>query len=610
MSKNTEKSTLSEIDEREAENKPETPTDVGEPFSNQQEQSSSREFDTRVLELETENRKLKEALDAMHESRDRYLNLFDFAPAGYLTLDERGVIREINLTAAGMLARRRPGLIGLPFVRFIAKADQKTFSKHLSESRNERRSLTTELRLVGKGGWHLPVEMHTSSTRDTRHCIFYRTVLTDISERLLVRTALDQSRRQLEQKASERTAALLENRQLEAEVAERKRLEAELRQRMQELADADRHKDEFMAMLAHELRNPLAAIVNATELMRRKPAGHMDLHDWACRVIKDQTSHLARLLDDLLDVARVTQGKIVLENKPLDLRSVVSQAIEANRAMIDDRRHRLKIRVPAEPVWVHGDGTRCVQIIGNLIHNAAKFTDVEGQIEVVVETECNEAIVRVRDNGTGISPDLLPRIFEPFTQEDRSLARSRGGLGIGLSLVKKLVELHSGKIEVFSEGPDRGSEFLIRLPVTTAPCPSPEPRETHPGSGSPGDDHAGQYVLVVDDNASSADSLSTLLQAYGYRVQVVYDGKVALDLIKERVPDIVLLDIGMPQMDGYEVALRMRDDPRLAKTRLIAISGYGQEEDRQRSRKAGFDHHLVKPVDIDVLLDLLGSLPS
>jgi CheY-like chemotaxis protein len=259
---------------------------------------------------------------------------------------------------------------------------------------------------------------------------------------------------------------------------------------------------------------------------------------------------------------------------------------------------------------VHGDGTRCVQIIGNLIHNAAKFTDVEGQIEVVVETECNEAIVRVRDNGTGISPDLLPRIFEPFTQEDRSLARSRGGLGIGLSLVKKLVELHSGKIEVFSEGPDRGSEFLIRLPVTTAPCPSPEHRETHPGSGSPGDDHAGQYVLVVDDNASSADSLSTLLQAYGYRVQVVYDGKVALDLIKERVPDIVLLDIGMPQMDGYEVALRMRDDPRLAKTRLIAISGYGQEEDRQRSRKAGFDHHLVKPVDIDVLLDLLGSLPS
>ncbi|CAI8917930.1 hybrid sensor histidine kinase/response regulator [Methylocaldum szegediense] len=607
MSKKTEKSTLKETDECEAQSKLETLADVGE-SSGQPEHASSRDLDARVLELETENRKLRETLEAMHESRDRYVNLFDFAPAGYLTMDERGIIREINLTAAGMLARQRPSLIGLPFVRFVAKADQKTFLKHLSQSRNERRSLTMELRLVGKGGWHLPVEMHTSSARDDRHCLFYRAVLTDTSERLLVRTALDQSRRQLEQKASERTAALLENRLLEAEVAERKRLEAELRQRMQELADADRHKDEFMAMLAHELRNPLAAIVNATELMRRKPEGHADLHDWACRVIKDQTAHLARLLDDLLDVARVTQGKIVLENKTLDLRSVVSQAIETNRAMIDDRRHHLKVRVPPEPVWVYGDGTRCVQIIGNLIHNAAKFTDVEGQIEVVVEIERDEAIVRVRDNGTGISPDLLPRIFEPFTQEDRSLARSRGGLGIGLSLVKKLVELHNGKVEVFSEGPDRGSEFVIRLPTATAPSSALEQRETN--SGSPAGDHAGQYVLVVDDNASSADSLSTLLQAYGYRVQVVYDGKVALDLIKERVPDVVLLDIGMPQMDGYEVALRMRDDPRLARTRLIAVSGYGQEEDRQRSRKAGFDHHLVKPVDIDILLDLLGSPSS
>lgn len=609
MSKKTEKSTLRETDEREAESKIETPVNVEEP-SGQQEHPSPCALEARVLELETENRKLKDAMEALQESRDRYANLFDFSPAGYLTLDERGVIQEINLTAAGMLARQRPALIGLPFIRFIAKADQKTFSKHLSQSRNERRSLTTELRLVGKGGWHLPVEIHTSSTRDTRHCVFYRSVLTDISERLLVRTALDQSRRQLEQKTSERTAALLENRQLEAEVAERKRLEAELRQRMQELADADRHKDEFMAMLAHELRNPLAAIVNATELMRRKPVGHQDVHDWACRVIKDQTSHLTHLLDDLLDVARVTQGKIVLENMILDLRTVVSQAVEANRALIDDRRHRLKVRVPAEPVWVLGDGTRCVQIIGNLIHNAAKFTDAEGQIEIVVEIERDEATVRVRDNGTGISPELLPRIFEPFTQEDRSLARSRGGLGIGLSLVKKLVELHNGRVEVFSQGAGQGSEFVIRLPAATEPCLDPEVREPNPRSGSLEVDHADQYVLVVDDNVSSADSLATLLQAYGYRVQVVYSGKVALDLVKERVPDVVLLDIGMPQMDGYEVVLRMRDDPRLARTRLIAISGYGQAEDRQRSRKAGFDHHLVKPVDIDVLLDLLSSPPS
>ncbi|MGX2029552.1 ATP-binding protein [Methylocaldum gracile] len=605
MSNNTDKTTLRENAEAELDNKlePAAPTDVDEQTP-QQERQSLHEFQVRALELEAENRKLKEALEALEESRDHYANLFDFAPAGYLTLDEHGVIKEINLTAAGMLARERPALIGLPFVRFIAKADQKKFSNHLSQSRCERRSLTTELRLVGKGGWHLPVEMHTSSMRDSRHYVFYRTVLTDISERLLVRTALDQSRRQLEQNVSERSAALQENRQLEAEVAERKRLEAELRQRMQELADADRHKDEFMAMLAHELRNPLAAIVNATELMRRKPSGHQHLYDWACRVIKDQTAHLAHLLDDLLDVARVTQGKIVLDQATIDLRTVVSQAVEANRALLEDRRHRLNVRVPPEPVWVQGDSTRCVQIVGNLIHNAAKFTEVEGEIEVVLDTEADDAVVRVRDNGTGISTELLPRIFEPFTQEDRSLARSRGGLGIGLSLVKKLVELHHGRVEVASQGPGQGSEFTVRLPWMKTHSSSRKHSEKVQDSGLSAAD---QYVLVVDDNVSSADSLSTLLEAYGYQVQVAYDGKEALDRGRERAPDVVLLDIGMPQMDGYEVARRMREDPRLTGTRLIAISGYGQEEDRQRSREAGFDHHLVKPVDIDVLLDLLGS---
>ncbi|BBA36666.1 signal transduction histidine kinase (STHK) with CheB and CheR activity [Methylocaldum marinum] len=609
MSNKTDKTIPGEMTEGEIKGKLETPASAdGDVHAPRPEHRSQHGFQARVLELEDENQKLKRSLEALTKSRDRYTYLFDFAPAGYLTLDEHGVIQKINLTAAGMLARERSALIGLPFVQFIAKADQKKFADHLSESRRERRRrLTAELRLVGKGGWHLPVEMHTASMRDTRHCVFYRSVLTDISERLLVRTALDQSRRQLEQKVSERTAALQENRQLEAEVAERKRLEAELRQRMQELADADRHKDEFMAMLAHELRNPLAAIVNATELMRRKASGHQHLQDWACRVIKDQASHLAHLLDDLLDVARVTQGKIVLDQSTIDLRKIVSQAIEANRALIEERRHRLNVRVPPEPIWIHGDGTRCVQIIGNLIHNAAKFTEVQGDIEVLLETEADEAVVRVRDNGTGITADLLPRIFEPFTQEDRSLARSRGGLGIGLSLVKKLVELHHGRVEVFSKGPGEGSEFAIRLPTVKAAGTGRESGESVEGAGLPAAD---QYILVVDDNVSSADSLSTLLQAYGYQVQVVYDGKLALERVQERVPDVVLLDIGMPQMDGYEVALRMRENPRLAATRLIAVSGYGQEEDRQRSRQAGFNHHLVKPVDIDVLLDLLGSRPS
>ncbi|HYE35176.1 hybrid sensor histidine kinase/response regulator [Methylocaldum sp.] len=605
MSNETDKITLREKAEAELETKLEMQAPVDDQERTRQQQLL-HELQVYRMELEIQNQNLREAQAAIEESRDRYADLFDFAPAGYLTLDSHGVIREINLTAAGMLARERHYLVGLPFVHFVAKADQKRFLDHLSRSKCELRSVTTELRLVGNDDWQLPVEIHTISTQNTQHSVLCRTVLTDISERLLARTALHQSRQQLEQKVSERTAALQEaNRQLEAEVAERKRLEAELLQRMHELAEADRHKDEFMAMLAHELRNPLAAIVNATELMKRKPQGCQDLHDWTCRVIKEQASHLAHLLDDLLDVARVTQGKIVLENATIDLRTIVSQAVEANQALIEDRRHRLKVRIPPEPVWVHGDSTRCVQVIGNLIHNAAKFTEVEGEIEVVVETGADEAAVRVRDNGTGISAELLPRIFEPFTQEDRSLARSRGGLGIGLSLVKKLVELHGGSVEVFSEGPGHGSEFVIRLPKMESP-PSVQERSESVQSSPTSE----QYVLVVDDNASSADSLSSLLEAYGYQVEAAYDGKTALDRVKERTPDAVLLDIGMPQMDGYEVARRLREDPRLARMRLIAISGYGQEEDRQRSREAGFDHHLVKPVDIDVLLELLGNRPG
>jgi len=558
------------------------------------------------MELEIQNEELREAQAALEESRDRYADLFDFAPVGYLTLDSHGVIREINMTAAGMLARERHYLIGLPFIHFIATTDQRKFLNHRTQSKSERRSMTTELCLVGKDDRQLPVEIHTISTQHTQRGVLCRMVLTDISERLLARAAVNQAREQLEQKVLERTAALQEtNRQLEAQVAERKRLEIELRRRMQELTEAGRHKDEFMAMLAHELRNPLAAIVNANELVKRKPQGFQNLYDWACRVIKDQAAHLAHLLDDLLDVARVTQGKIVLEKATIDLGAVVSQAVETTQSFVEERQHRLTVHVPSEPVWVQGDATRCIQVIGNLIHNAAKFTDVGGEIEVVFETEADTAVVRARDNGAGISAELLPHIFEPFTQEDRSLARSRGGLGIGLSLVKKLVELHGGRVEVFSQGPSQGSEFVIRLPKAEAPSSVQERNASIQSSPA-----SGQTILVVDDNVSSADSLSSLLETYGYQVAVAYDGKTALERAKERAPDVVLLDIGMPQMDGYEVARQLRKDPRLAGMRLIAVSGYGQDIDRQRSREAGFDHHLVKPVDINVLLELLSDRPG
>jgi PAS domain S-box-containing protein len=388
-------------------------------------------------------------------------------------------------------------------------------------------------------------------------------------------------------------------------VAERGRLEEELRQRVEELAAADQRKDEFLAMLAHELRNPLAAISNAGHVLSRRgdSPGDPRSHELVA-MIGRQIRHLSRLVDDLLDVSRFSRGRIELRKEPVELRRAVEGAVETARPLLEQRRHRLTVSLPDEPLWLEADLTRIEQVLANLLHNAAKFTEPGGSIELTAARhdsgEASEAVLTVRDDGAGIAPELLPHVFDLFVQEERSLARSRGGLGIGLTLVRALVERHGGSIEAASEGPGRGSAFTVRLPLLTdAPATAEEPRPAH---------HVlekAARILLVEDNLDAAEALSELLRMWGHEVAVAHDGVSALETARQDRPDIVLLDIGLPGMDGYEVARGLRAVPGLAATSLIALTGYGQESDRQRSRLAGIDHHLVKPVDPEQLRSLL-----
>jgi CheY-like chemotaxis protein/two-component sensor histidine kinase len=363
----------------------------------------------------------------------------------------------------------------------------------------------------------------------------------------------------------------------------------------------DRRKDQFLAMLAHELRNPLAPISNAVQILRL--IGLDDPHrSEAWDLIDRQVQHLTRLVDDLLDVSRITQGKVVLQKERLDLAAVVSRAIEASRPLIDARHHELFVTLPSQAVRVEGDPVRLAQVFANLLNNAAKYTLDGGRLQLFVERTSDEALVRVRDNGVGISADLLPRVFELFTQGDRSLARSEGGLGIGLTMVKSLVEMHGGRVEARSEGLGRGSEFLVHLPILASkPVLAP--------TGSPGAAPAlpSRRVLVVDDNQDAAQSLATLLRIRGQEVHVAFDGPSALQAAESFGPDIIFLDIGLPGMDGYEVAQHLRKQPQLDKMLLVALTGYGQQDDRRRSHEAGFDVHLVKPADPATLQRLIAE---
>ncbi len=369
----------------------------------------------------------------------------------------------------------------------------------------------------------------------------------------------------------------------------------ELTQAQKALKVADRRKDEFLAMLAHELRNPLAAIACANQLLQQ--IGSSDpmvrrARDAATR----QTAHMARLLDDLLDVARVTQGKVTLNKTDVSLLSVLESAVEASNPAVNSRKHRLYVSHPREPMRLQGDPVRLAQAISNLVDNAAKYTSPGGEVYLTVDRDGSQALISVRDNGKGIEPELLPHIFELFVQGSRSPDRAEGGLGIGLTLVRSIIELHSGSIEARSEGPGRGSEFRIRLPLLSD-------EKEHATEKKPGTikERRPLRILVVDDNADSAELLAALLQIQGHEVMTANSGPAAIDLALAQLPEMALMDIGMPGMDGFEVARRFRSSQQLKHTALVAVSGYGQQEDIEKSREAGFDDHLVKPVDLEAL---------
>jgi two-component system CheB/CheR fusion protein len=367
------------------------------------------------------------------------------------------------------------------------------------------------------------------------------------------------------------------------------------------LKDADRHKDEFLAMLAHELRNPLAPIRNALEIIRKAAATGPAVEP-ARQMIDRQVQQVVRLVDDLLDVSRITRGQIELRIVPVELAAVVSQALETSRPLLDARRHQLTVSLPSEPLYLEADATRLSQVFANLLNNAAKFTEEGGAVELTAERKGLEVVVRIRDNGIGMTPEMLTRAFDLFAQADRSLDRTQGGLGIGLTLVRRLVQLHGGSVEASSAGPGKGTELVVRLPVLQGPRPADQaPRKAESGP------RTSRRILVVDDNVDSAESLAHFLGMSGHQVRTAYGGPAALELARAYQPEAVLLDIGMPGMDGYELARRLRQEPGLEEILLVALTGYGQEADRRRSRQATINYHLVKPVDPEALEALLAG---
>ena len=379
------------------------------------------------------------------------------------------------------------------------------------------------------------------------------------------------------------------------DLSERQRFEAELQER-------DRRKDEFLGMLAHELRNPLAAISNAVQLLQRVGPPDPTLR-WGRGVIERQVAHLTRMVDDLLDVSRVTQGQLAIKAEAMPLAVPIGIALDITRAQFEGRRQELAVDLPGEPITVCCDSARLAQALANLLHNASKFTPEGGHIALSVAHRAGRAVVSVRDDGRGIAPELLPNVFEVFVQGEQSLDRRQGGLGLGLTIAKRIVEMQGGSLVAASDGPGRGSEFVLELPALADPAADSAPAVlAYEGTR--------RRILLVDDNADALEALQRIIEIMGHDVAVATDGESALEVAARFRPELVALDIGLPGIDGYEAARRMRALPGLSAAVLVALTGYGQHEDRERARAAGFDHHLLKPVMPEAVLALAGQRGS
>jgi PAS domain S-box-containing protein len=504
--------------------------------------------------------KRKEAEEAVREAAVRLKAIVDTAVDGIITIDERGLVESMNPAAERIFGYTHQEVVGRNITMLMTEPDQSEHDRYLENylRTGQQRIIGTirEVRGSRHDGSSFPMELAVSETR-----LGVRRIFTGI-----VRN-----------------------------ITERKRMEEALK-------DADQRKDQFLAMLAHELRNPLAPISNAVQIMKVEgPNGPS--FKWSTDVISDQIKHMTRMVDDLLDVSRITRGKVDLQKETIELAAVVDLAVEASRPLIEDYHHDLQITLAGEPIFLQVDPARLAQVLSNLLNNAAKYTDPGGAISLTAEQLGDEVAIRVRDNGIGIPPHLLTKIFDLFTQADQTLSRSRGGLGIGLTLVRSLIEMHDGRVTAHSEGLDQGSEFVVYLAAadrSASRFPNAVATDESRNVRLPC-----RRILVVDDNRSNAESLEVLLRAMGQEVYTAFDGATALEIARQHHPDVVLLDIGLPGIDGYEVARRCREEPELARMTLVAMTGYGQDSDRRRSQEAGFNAHLVKPVDREELRLLL-----
>ena len=429
----------------------------------------------------------------------------------------------------------------------------------------------------------------------------------DLTERMRSEEGLRHARTELEMRVNERTTELGEaNRALKTEIAERHHLEQELRKRVAVMAEDDRRKNEFLATLAHELRNPLAPIQYSYELMNLA-GNNENLRAEAQAILHRQVQHMVRLIDDLLDLSRITRNKLELRRDRVELATVIEDAVETVRPALEARGHDFRVRLAPGPILVDADRTRLAQVFSNLLSNAAKFTERGGRIRITSKREDGHVVIHVQDNGIGISPEMLPRIFEMFVQADRSLERTQSGLGIGLTLVRRVVEMHGGTVEARSEGPGRGSDFSVTLPID----PAAPPRKLEAGDEDESVRKAtGVRVLLADDNEDALRSLGMMLRAMGHEVHTARDGAEVLESAATIMPALILMDIGMPRMNGYDAARRIREQPWGRTITLVALTGWGLEEDRRLAAEAGFDRHVVKPVEAVTLREILASVTA
>ncbi len=518
------------------------------------------ELEVHQAELEIQNEELRTARSETESALARYTELFDFAPIGYATLTSDGIVREVNRAGARLLGRPRPLVVGTPFATLVVASDAAAFRTLLLQAVDSETHPSCEVALGVAG---LPVKVRLTATAVARADRTVLLAFEDISEQL----------------AREQQLARTE----------------------QALREADRRKDDFLAMLSHELRNPLGPLRSSLFVLDNvDPTSQQALE--ARAIIDRQVTHLSRLVDDLLDVTRIARGKVELQREGIELAGLVRRTIDDHRAGFEVRGIRLEARLEPGPFWLDADPARLVQIASNLLGNAQKFTPAGGTVSVSVEARGAEVALRVRDTGAGIAPELIPSVFEPFAQGPQTMERGRGGLGLGLAMVKGLVELHGGTVQLSSEGVWRGTEAIVLLPLTGAPA--------RPAAAAEPPAAPGCRVLVIEDHVDAGATLGKALGLMGHDVRVTHLGALGLELARTFRPAVVICDLGLPKMDGYAVAAAFRADPALRETRLIALSGYARPEDRRRAAAAGFDHHVAKPPHMQELRRLIADAPA